>query len=416
MVEHHALGWALEFLYTDYAIVADSASSLSSRGPIALEQVNPEAKAGFSSIEIKELPKTQADPTPSPSRTASLSPELPRVEEKTPEAPPALTADGFRILFNGKDLQGWKRHPAGNGEWTVENGTLVGRGPDQSHLFSERADYTHFHARIEANINAGGNSGLCFRTAFFGKGRLEGNGYEASIDNSSAGWRTGSLMHFGTSGSVSRLLVKPGEWLLLEVIALGNRILIKVNGKTTIDFIDMNQTYSRGHLALQQLGARTEARFRRIDLKELPLGTTLKDLEEGTRPRFTGAKEFKGKSYLAVREELSWREARQRCLEMGGHLAVVTDEPRNSFLTALLRSQGVNAAWLGATDELIEGQWVWVDSSPMLYRNWDQVGRQPNNKQGLEHYLVLLVRNGGKWCDQPNSLNLEHPGFVCQWD
>ena len=69
---------------------------------------------------------------------------------------------------------------------------------------------------------------------------------------------------------------------------------------------------------------------------------------------------------------------------MGGHLAVVTSEEQNRFLTGAGVETGspVGLAW--ATDEQVEGQWVWVDGSPLRYSNWDTVGKQPNNKRGVE--------------------------------
>jgi 3-keto-disaccharide hydrolase len=172
-------------------------------------------------------------------------------------------------LFNGKDLTGWKQHPDSTGKWSVEEGMIVGRGINQSHLFTERGDYENFHIRIEAKINADGNSGVCFRTNYFGRGQLKGNGYEANIERDKApGWQTGSLMHITPKGEVRTRFIKPDQWFEMEVIAVGNRITIKVNGKTTVDLTDPGYTYKRGYLALQQLGALTEVRFRKIEIKE----------------------------------------------------------------------------------------------------------------------------------------------------
>src|SRR5438105_12551833 len=36
------------------------------------------------------------------------------------------------------------------GDWRVEDGILIGRGPKVSHLYTERDDYEDFHFRIEA--------------------------------------------------------------------------------------------------------------------------------------------------------------------------------------------------------------------------------------------------------------------------
>ena len=46
--------------------------------------------------------------------------------------------NGWKQLFNGKDLAGWKVHPDRLGSWKVEEGILIGSGPGLSYLYSER--------------------------------------------------------------------------------------------------------------------------------------------------------------------------------------------------------------------------------------------------------------------------------------
>jgi hypothetical protein len=173
---------------------------------------------------------------------------------------------GFVQLFNGKDLSGWKTHPDDKAKWAVEDGLLVGRGL-KGHLFSERGDYENFVYRVEAMINNHGNSGQYFRTAY---GKSFPKGYEAQI-NSTHGdpVRTGSLYNFV---KVLDQLHKPDEWFTQEVTAIGNHIVIKVNGKTTVDFVDPKNTYTKGHFALQQHDPGTVVKFRKIEVKELPPG------------------------------------------------------------------------------------------------------------------------------------------------
>jgi hypothetical protein len=169
-------------------------------------------------------------------------------------------------LFNGKDLKGWKTHPADKAKWEVKDGILVGCGK-AGHLFSERDDYENFHYRVEAKINDGGNSGQYFRTQF---GPSFPKGYEAQINSThSDPVRTGSLYGF-KGAAVKEMLVKPDKWFTQEVIANGNHIIIKVNGKTTVDFIDKKNTYKKGHFALQQHDPGTVVQFRKIQVKELP--------------------------------------------------------------------------------------------------------------------------------------------------
>jgi hypothetical protein len=174
---------------------------------------------------------------------------------------------GWVELFNGKNLDGWKTHPKDKAKWVVKDGVLVGSG-EKGHLFSERDDYVNFKYRVEAKINDHGNSGQYFRTAF---GPSFPKGYEAQINSTHRDpVRTGSLYGFGEKCTVRDMLVKPNEWFTQEVIAIGNHIQIKVNGQTTVDFIDKKNTYTKGHFALQQHDPGTVVMFRKIEVQELP--------------------------------------------------------------------------------------------------------------------------------------------------
>ena len=128
------------------------------------------------------------------------------------------------------------------------------------------------------------------------------------------------------------------------------------------------------------------------------------------------ASQYQGHIYKAYVEQLSWTAAEERCRMLGGHLAVVSNREDNQFLNFLATQRGLGAVWLGATDQKVEGKWTWVDGTAFNYQNWDIPNKQPNNKQGLEHFMALLTRFDGTWCDQPDDGRQEHPGFVCQWD
>jgi WD40 repeat protein len=177
--------------------------------------------------------------------------------------------DGFVPLFNGKDLRGWKTHPDNPGDWRIEDGVLVGRGPKKNYLYSERGDYADFHFRIEAMINEKGNSGQMFRKAF--SAEHFGNGYEAQIDSGNHEFKTGSLFVKGGVPIVlvNEVLVPPDTWFTQEVIARGNHITILVNGSKVAGYIDHEWTWRSGHLALQLWEPETVVRFRKIEIKEL---------------------------------------------------------------------------------------------------------------------------------------------------
>ena len=218
---------------------------------------------------------------------------------------------GWMQLFNGKDLTGWKLPGKRDGDileeipkeedgkvvaylgklkngsevplWRVEDGILIGSGP-HSHLFTEKDDYDNFHYRVEAMINDHGNSGQYFRTQF-GPGFPKG--YEAQI-NSTHGdpIRTGSLYPAFNSKLtpeekkqiiVNKMLVPPNEWFTQEVMMDGNHIVIKVNGKTTVDFVDQNNTYMKGHFALQGHDPGTVVKFRKVEYKPIAEGGATTD-------------------------------------------------------------------------------------------------------------------------------------------
>jgi hypothetical protein len=220
------------------------------------------------------------------------------------KAPARADDKDWKPLFNGKDLTGWKLHPKPGGPitevvpvekdgkvvayegklkdgkqvplWRVEDGILIGSGP-ASHLFSERGDYANFKYRVEAMINDHGNSGQYFRTEF-GPGFPKG--YEAQI-NATHGdpIRTGSLypsFRKLSDEEKKQILVlkdaphKPDEWFTQEVIADGTHIIIKVNGKTTVDFMDEKNTYAKGHFALQGHDPGTVVKFKKVEVIELP--------------------------------------------------------------------------------------------------------------------------------------------------
>jgi hypothetical protein len=178
-------------------------------------------------------------------------------------------------LFNGKDLTGWKVYPKGTGKWKVEDGAIVGTG-NASHLFSERGDYKNFRFRVEAKINDKGNSGQYVRTKFEAGFPT---GFEAQI-NATHGDRvkTGSLYPDGRqkdmrdvkSNIVLKAAHEPDEWFTQEVICVGPKVTILVNGKKTVEWTDPKYRFKQGHFAIQQHDPGSVVHVRKAEVVELP--------------------------------------------------------------------------------------------------------------------------------------------------
>ncbi len=171
--------------------------------------------------------------------------------------------DGWVSMFDGKTLKGWKasESPA---SWKVVKGTIVGDGP-VSHLFWMVRECENCEFRAEVKLNHSGNSGMYFRTAF-GPGFPKG--YEAQVENTSSDpQKTGSLYNLS---KVTEQLIPDDTWWTEHIIANGNHIIIKVNGKTVVDFVDEKNTYTKGYLALQQHNPGSVVEYRNLMMRPLP--------------------------------------------------------------------------------------------------------------------------------------------------
>lgn len=151
---------------------------------------------------------------------------------------------GWIKMFDGKTLNGWKANE--NPEaWTVKDGAIVGDG-EKSHLFFMKEECGNCEFKAEVKISDGGNSGMYFRTAW-GPGFPKG--YEAQVNSTHKDWkRTGSLYNFV---DIKEQLVPPDTWYTEHIIANGNHIIILVNDKKVVDYVDEKNTFTTGYFALR---------------------------------------------------------------------------------------------------------------------------------------------------------------------
>ena len=170
---------------------------------------------------------------------------------------------GWIEMFNGKTLEGWKTNERPE-SWTAKDGAIVGDG-EASHLFWMVRECENCEFKADVKISDGGNSGMYFRTAF-GPGFPKG--YEAQVNSSHKDpKRTGSLYNFK---NVLEQLVPPETWFNQHIVAQGNHIVIKVNGKTAVDYVDDKNTYVKGYLALQQHNQGSVVMYKNLVMKPLP--------------------------------------------------------------------------------------------------------------------------------------------------
>ncbi len=166
-------------------------------------------------------------------------------------------------MFDGKTLDGWKATELPE-NWTVEDGSIVGRGP-RSHLFWMKQECVDCEFKAEVKISDKGNSGMYFR-AKFKTGWPDG--YEAQVNSSHTDWRrTGSLYNLA---NVKERLVPPDTWFTQHISVKGNHIVIRVNDKIVVDYVDEKNTHTRGNLALQQHDPGSTVHYRNLRMRPIP--------------------------------------------------------------------------------------------------------------------------------------------------
>jgi len=189
--------------------------------------------------------------------------------------------DGWRALFNGKDLEGWEGvNSSITTDWKIVNGVLEGHGSGGGWII-DPGEYKNFRRKIEFRVEKEANSGVFLRAPRTSQPHVDGLEIQilddsakkyAEVDNAK---RCGSLMlEVGPSKQAGK---KPGEWQQMEIECNASRVSVVLNGEKSVD-VDLAKTEpleehpgrkrTHGHIGLQDHGERVD--FRKVLIKENP--------------------------------------------------------------------------------------------------------------------------------------------------
>lgn len=209
----------------------------------------------------------------------------------------ATAQDGFKPLFNGKDLTGWDGNPE---LWSVEDGCITGKttGPEQlaynQFLIWRGGVVKNFELRAKVK-QTGNNTGIQYRSRELpevgqwsiagyqcdihpaapnnamvyeerGRGIIVQNGQGVVVDPEGRRW---------LASEHDPVKVDIAEWHEYTVIAQGNHLVHKIDGRVTIDLLDFDEAKRalEGLVAFQiHRGPAMKVQIKDVMLKELPEG------------------------------------------------------------------------------------------------------------------------------------------------
>jgi hypothetical protein len=158
-------------------------------------------------------------------------------------------------LFNGKDLKGWVGH---EDLWSVQDGVIVGKNTKpqkvSTYLLTEHK-FSDFRLLATVKlVESEMHSGI----AFWGRTAPEHGDeftYAGHLVMFPSGWGMYDLYGrngLPVDGAPAKKVGKQHDWNDLEILALGNRVRVAVNGTAVVDWKDpMPERIKKGPIGLQ---------------------------------------------------------------------------------------------------------------------------------------------------------------------
>ncbi len=195
---------------------------------------------------------------------AGAAAPLPAADERQPNTlTPREVREGWILLFDGQSAFGWS--PRGETQWQVLNGEVSPVPGTGKGLLSTNTEFGDYRLNAEFWVDGTANSGVFLRCPTAGEINAV-NAYEVNIFDAHPKWPSGSINEVARTRQEVRTA---GRWNTFEMTAQGNRLVVRLNGKKTVDALDAR--HRRGTVALQYNGEGV-VKFRNVKLQ--PLGLT----------------------------------------------------------------------------------------------------------------------------------------------
>jgi len=195
-------------------------------------------------------------------------------EIRIPDWPARLTdeeeADGFEVLFNGKDLTGWKIVGTEDA-WSVQKGILTCDGTGHGWIRPDRT-FTDFILRTEYRMSSRANSGIFLRTSEEGRPAYQGMEIQLLDDRREPASTKSTGAIYDAVAPKENAAMPAGRWGKIEVSCIGTEVRVVLNNKEVVNCDiskqdDLKDRLKSGSIGLQNHGSEVE--FRSVRIKVL---------------------------------------------------------------------------------------------------------------------------------------------------
>jgi hypothetical protein len=188
----------------------------------------------------------------------------------------ADSEEGFKTIFDGKSMTGWKLGDEQAKSWRIEDGALVAQG-NRSHAFyvGDEKPFKDFEFKVDVMTEPGSNGGIYFHTKYQDSGWPKG-GFECQVNVTQGDWiKTGSLYGLASIGVTP---AQDNKWWTQHIIVKGSKVTVKIDGKTVLEYNepagavagkDFERKLSSGTFAFQAHDPKSVVRYKNVRVKRL---------------------------------------------------------------------------------------------------------------------------------------------------
>ncbi|XP_076157588.1 galactose-specific lectin nattectin-like isoform X2 [Alosa pseudoharengus] len=94
-----------------------------------------------------------------------------------------------------------------------------------------------------------------------------------------------------------------------------------------------------------------------------------------------------GQCYFFSNKNLSWTLSEEECVHKKSHLAIINDEKEQKLLMGISAPKmqfPEDKFWIGLNDRQTEGEWLWVDNTPLTNKGF-WLENEPDNWKGVNN-------------------------------